>query len=168
MLGHVALRRTKALVASTIQLVPKEVIVRTVHWPEGFHKNVHDGFYETARAAFIGLLQGGSKKVFQNFNAFLALVMRVRQSCCHGGLVPSDSLKVAKEDHREFEARGDIKLSAKEGEALLKKLLNVFKSQGTEDAIGKALITLRSSIPGANQVLVSYTFSPFLAILAFH
>lgn len=164
MMGHVALRRTKALVESTIQLVPKEVLVRTVHWPEGFHKDVHDVFYETARAAFIGLLRGGSKKVFQNFYAFLALVMRVRQSCCHGGLVPIDSLKVAEEVHREFKARGDIELSAEEGEALLKKLLNVFKR---EDAIGKAFINERSSIPFAWQVLANYTSLLFFSLFFF-
>lgn len=167
MMGHVALRCTKALVESTIQLVPKEVIVRTVNWPEGFHKNVHDVYYETACAAFIGLLQGGSKKVFQNFYAFLALVMRVRQSCCHGGLIPSDSLKVlAKEVHLEFEAHGDIELSAEEGEALLKKLLNVFKRQGTKDAIGKIFCkgTLFYSWCQPSHCVLHFS-SPLLAVL---
>jgi SNF2 family DNA or RNA helicase len=168
MMGHVALRRTKAGVENTIQLFSKEVVVRTVPWPEGFHKNVHDVFYETARAAFIGLLQGGNKKVFQQFFAFMALVMRVRQSCCHGGLVPSDSLKAAEEIHREFEARGEIELTAEEGEVLLNKLLSVFKrDEGAKDAIGTILRPFALAFTASTQIVLTF-ISVFLACFFRH
>jgi len=133
MMSHLALRRTKALVDSSIQLVPKEVILRHVEFSEGFHATTHDVLYETARAAFISLLRSGTKHVFRNFYAFLVLVLRVRQSCCSGYLVPEEARLMAEDVHRQMES-GEVDLSAMEGEELLRKLLNVLKGgQETTD-----------------------------------
>ena len=88
-MSHLALRRTKALVTATIQLVSKEVIVHHVELDQGFHASTHEVLYETARAAFLSLLRSDSKILFSNFYAFLTLVLRVRQSCCSGYLVPT-------------------------------------------------------------------------------
>jgi DNA repair protein RAD5 len=126
MMSHLALRRTKVLVDSTIQLVPKEVVVRHLEFPEGFHQSTHEILYETARAAFTALLRSGSQKVFQNFYAFLVLVLRVRQSCCSGYLCPEECLLLAEGVHRQIQS-GEVDLDAVEGEELLKKLLNALK-----------------------------------------
>jgi hypothetical protein len=127
--------------------VPKEVTIRTLKWSEDAHKSIHDALYKSARAAFIGLLHSGSQTVFRNFHALLTLVLRVRQSCCHGGLVPPEAVAVAEEICRDVE-NGDIDLDATEGEALLQKLLNVLKGNDEgEDVISKECAGTPEQLP---------------------
>lgn len=109
------------------------MVIRSVEWPEGFHKSVHDVLYETARMAFIGLL--GSKQsgqVFHNFFQLFVLVLRVRQSCCHGGLINEESRAVAFEVQQDLRA-GTIDITANEGRALLTKLLRAVRGADSDD-----------------------------------
>lgn len=98
-MASIALRRTKANVLSTIKLVTKTVEERIVKFPVGSqHKAIHDVLYTTTRAAFIGFLNGeDDDRIKQNYMAFIELVLRVRQSCCHAGLVPAERVEKAKE-----------------------------------------------------------------------
>jgi SNF2 family DNA or RNA helicase len=137
-MSHLALRRTKAVVESTIELVPKEVVLRHVEFPEeGFHTSTHDILYSTARAAFISLLRSAEAErdnstVYRNFFAFLVLVLRCRQSCCSGYLVPEQARLMAEEVHQQMES-GDIDLDAVEGTELLEKLMKAIKGQGNDE-----------------------------------
>lgn len=97
-MASIALRRTKANVHSTIQLVPKTVDKVIVKFPaKSQHKLIHDVLYMTTRAAFIGFLNGKDVDgIKQNYMAFIELVLRVRQSCDHAGLVPPERIENAK------------------------------------------------------------------------
>ena len=95
-MSFVCLRRTKAKVMSTIKLVSKTVEDRIVKFPAGEHKRIHDLLYVTTKAAFIGFLRSKHKEgIADNYMAFLELVLRVRQACCHAGLVPEDRVQRA-------------------------------------------------------------------------
>jgi SNF2 family DNA or RNA helicase len=87
-MGEVALRRTKLQVEKAIQLVEKTVEIRKVTFTPGAHFDAHEMLYTTARTVFIGLLATGGHNVFRNFYAIFALVLRVRQACCHRELIP--------------------------------------------------------------------------------
>jgi zinc-RING finger domain len=107
-MAHVALRRTKNLVKDSVKLVKKTVEIRAISWPEGWHKDVHDALYEAARSVFMSFLMAGKtgeSLLLNNYMAFIEVVLRVRQACCNGQLVPeerreaaSDILKMAKEN----------------------------------------------------------------------
>lgn len=136
MMSHLALRRTKAVVESTIQLVSKEVILRHVEFPEeSFHRSAHEVLYDTARAAFVSLLQSEDKAlVFKNFYAFLVLVLRVRQSCCSAYLVPEEARMMAEDVQRQIDS-GEIQLDAVEALELLQKLVKHLKpDEGGDEA----------------------------------
>jgi DNA repair protein RAD5 len=134
--------------------VPKEVTIRTLKWSDDAHQSIHDALYESARAAFIGLLHSGSQTVFRNFYALLTLVLRVRQSCCHGGLVPAEAVAVAEEICRDVD-NGAIDLSATEGEALLRKLLDALKGDNNgEDVISKECAVCFEGLEEANAVVL--------------
>lgn len=90
-MAYLALRRTKAQVHSTIKLVDKTVEDRILVFSGGVHKETHDVLFTTARAAFLGCLRDhGIDGVLKNYMAFFELLLRVRQACCHAGLVPED------------------------------------------------------------------------------
>jgi SNF2 family DNA or RNA helicase len=126
-MSQLALRRTKAEVESMIQLVEKTVEIRIVSFPEGWHKQLHDEFYETCRTAFIGLLAAGGKSVYQNFFALFGLVLRVRQACCHGGLIPYDYRQRIRMMWEEFQNVDVDQLSKEEGKKLFEKLIAALK-----------------------------------------
>lgn len=74
-----------------IQLVEKKVIPVYIEFPEStMHKAVHDALYETARVALVYLLGCDAKAVVENYFKFVALVLRIRQSCCHAALIPAE------------------------------------------------------------------------------
>jgi len=104
--------------------------VRLVEFPEeGFHSSVHNVLYKTARAAYVSML-GNKKAAYGNMMRFLALVTRVRQSCCHGGLVPEEARLLAEDVLRDLEnsnmtdGDGAFDLDTEEGKALLQKILS--------------------------------------------
>lgn len=131
-MSHVALRRTKG--ATDIELVDKEVVVRRVTFSEGPHKDIHDSLFLTAQAAFEASLHGDDGSATQQ--GLFEMLLRARQSCCHGGLVPKARHARATAAMEQLEMQGGRKLTASEGLAML-ALLQAGKSEG-RDADGIA------------------------------
>lgn len=113
----------------------KEVVIRTIPWKDDFHKSVHDVLYLTARATIIGLIDKGIQHVFDNIYTYFDLVLRIRQSCCNGELVPMEIRMVAQEVSRELADCSTFDINTAKGEALLQKMLNSLK--GKADVNGK-------------------------------
>jgi SNF2 family DNA or RNA helicase len=132
---RICLRRTKAQVHSTIKLVDKIIENRHITMPAGVHKDTHDALYEAARQVFLGFLRGGLvSDIADNFMAFLELILRVRQSCCHAGLVPKDRRE------QSVDVLGILKKSGKElssdlANHLLAKLRGHFESEQLEECV---------------------------------
>jgi len=128
-MAHVALRRIKAEVDESIDLVEKTVHYSTITFPpDNEHKEAYDDLYYAARNCFLGLLRQGDDFVLSRFMEILALVLRIRQSCVHLALIPSDYRDRAAEIRRECSAvdadgEGSIaELGKEEGEELLERL----------------------------------------------
>ncbi len=118
-MAHVALRRSKAL--AQIQLSEKQVELRAVEFPPGPHKAIHDTLFDTARLIFSSTLQqdrGG----LDNYMSILEMLLRIRQACCSGELVPPERRQRAEEVWQELQSRGGKPLTAEEGKILLEKL----------------------------------------------
>jgi SNF2 family DNA or RNA helicase len=62
-------------------------LVKFVH--NNAHQVVHDALYESARCLFIEIVRTDEQAVLNNYTAFLELILRIRQSCCHASLIPS-------------------------------------------------------------------------------
>jgi hypothetical protein len=125
-MGQITLRRTKDQVEKAIQLVEKTVEIRKITFTPGAHFDIHEMLYTTARTAFIGLLATGAENVFRNFYALFALVLRVRQACCHGELIPLEYReKIMAFFHSEIRKVGDISegIDKDEGARLFNKLM---------------------------------------------
>lgn len=88
MMAHVALRRNKSLVK--LEMAEKKVELRKVSFPEGIHKTIHDTLFATARAAFQATLLEGDVAALKNYMSVLEALLRIRQSCCSGILVPKE------------------------------------------------------------------------------
>ena len=162
-MAYLALRRTKAQVKSTIKLVEKTVEERMVAFPEGKHKDLHGMLFASARAAFLGALRSiGEDGVAQNYMAFLGLVLRVRQACCHGGLVPDEYRENAM---RVYEMVGKSDLSTLDPDIaaqLLSMLQGVFGKDSEpsecavclealeEENISKSSVVLDDTLPIGN------------------
>jgi SNF2 family DNA or RNA helicase len=130
-MAHVALRRTKNLVKDMIKLVKKTVEVRTISWPEGWHKDVHDALYEAARSVFMSFLMAGSKGeslLLNNYMVFIEVVLRVRQSCCHASLVPEERREAASEILKMAKENGGL-LNPEDAEVLLERLRATFQEE---------------------------------------
>lgn len=96
-MAYVALRRNKVQVHSTIQLVEKSVKEVIVPFAAGIHKEIHDILFCTAKAAFVGFLRNNDPEgITENYMHFIVLILRVRQACASGALVPEDSRENAK------------------------------------------------------------------------
>lgn len=125
-MAHVALRRTKALAG--IQLSEKVVELRSVEFPDGIHKTIHDNLFSTARAIFAAALQEGEGEALKNYMSILETLLRVRQACCSGQLVPKDRRDSADQVLLELKSRGDKPLTVDEGNALMEKLRGTFET----------------------------------------
>ena len=69
-MAHVALRRSKNIVKDRIKLVDKTVQIRAITFPPGYHDDVHNVLYGTARATFLSFLmrgRQGQKDVLDNY-----------------------------------------------------------------------------------------------------
>jgi hypothetical protein len=81
-------------------LVDKSVQVRVVDFGEGVHKQTHDVLYATARSLFVELVNEAADKEkggIQHWTAIFTMVLRVRQACCHAGLVDPALLRRVEE-----------------------------------------------------------------------
>lgn len=121
-MAHVALRRKKETVMKNIQLVDKTITLQLIHFiPESDHYETYQVLYNTARSYFIRLLNDKDKKaVFAHFMELLALVLRIRQACCHMSLIPEDYRQRARIQLEQIKKGG--KLGREEGEQLLEFL----------------------------------------------
>lgn len=125
-MAYIALRRDKKKVDADIKMAEKVVMHVKVPFPENSeHKLTYDVLYKTARAYFESLLHDEDTNAMMHFMEILALVLRIRQSCCHLALVPGDYRK------RAAELLGSVKegagLGKEEGVTLLEHLQGQFK-----------------------------------------
>eukprot|EP00978_Attheya_sp_CCMP212_P013372 scaffold33647_cov49-Attheya_sp.AAC.2 len=128
MMCHVALRRNKTL--ANLNMPEKEVQLRSVSFPEGsIHKSIHDALFESARAAFEATLLDGDDAALKNYVSVLERLLRIRQACCSGILVPKERRERAQEVMRELHLRDGKALTAEEGRHLLEKLKGTFHSE---------------------------------------
>lgn len=119
-MAHVALRRTKN--ATNIDLVGKEHYLRKVKFPEGDHKRIHDVLYNTTQAAFNAVAQNDSDGGRVPFFGMFELVLRIRQACCSGELIPEERFHAVSKIARKLKDRnGD--LSVTEGLELFEALM---------------------------------------------
>jgi SNF2 family DNA or RNA helicase len=127
-MAHVALRRNK----TTLKLVPKTVELRSIVFPANCaHKKIHDTLFGAAKVAFQATLGRGDEHVSKSYMKIIEILMRIRQACISGNLVPQACVTAAE---RLFEYVKDRELSPEDAERLLEKLKGTF-SEVTECAI---------------------------------
>jgi len=135
MMAHVALRRNK----SKLQLVEKTVELRSIAFPDGCgHKTIYDSVYDSAKAVFAATLSAGDERVMKNYMMILETLMRIRQACLSGTLVPRERLEMAEQVLTELKGKKG-QLTAEEGEALLKKLKGAFEGDAETFECGVCL-----------------------------
>lgn len=124
-MAHVALRRSKA--SANIQLVEKEVQLRSITFPQDAHKEVYDALFGTFRLAFQAVLQDGDNTVLKNYTSIFEKLLRMRQACCSATLVPVGRREAAIKTWKELLERDNgATLTADEGMMLLEKLKGAF------------------------------------------
>ena len=129
-LAYSALRRTKNAV--NLEMVEKTVHVSKVEFT-GFHKEIHDCLFFAAKTACDASINGIGRNWSENGQNVSALVqqfmfemlLRVRQSCCYGQLVPYERYNRARSAMESLrDENGDIKqLTAKEGNKMIDFLM---------------------------------------------
>lgn len=122
MMAHVALRRNK----DKLDLAEKTVELRSIAFPEGDHKTIYDTVYDSAQKVFAATLSGGDDRVMKNYMMILETLMRIRQACVSGKLVPKERLEMAEKILSQVKGK-EGQLTAAEGEALLQKLKGAFE-----------------------------------------
>jgi SNF2 family DNA or RNA helicase len=101
-----ALRRTKEVLEGAIAIPEKTVRVEAVPFPEGStHKTVHDVLYEVSRMILLQLFRNREKNS-TSFQLVMVMLLRVRQSCCHAGLVPQQCRERARDLYVELQEKG--------------------------------------------------------------
>jgi hypothetical protein len=138
-MAYVALRRNKVQVHSTIQLVEKTVTEVIVSFPAGRHKEIHDVLFLSAKAAFVGFLRNKDYEgITENYMHFLVLVLRVRQACASGALVPKECLENAQAANEMVKKAVTAKdVDPEVAQQLLNKLLGIIDEEmgGSECAV---------------------------------
>lgn len=149
MMAHVALRRNKS--TAQIELVDKTVELRSVTFPANSkHKSIHDTIYESAKLAFQATMQGGDESALSHTSVF-EILLRLRQACCSGKLVPVERLQRAEQVLAAIRDKKDT-LTAEEGKQLLDKLKGVLLSP-PGDAPPECAICLENLKQDASVVL---------------
>jgi len=125
---RISLRRCKA--TEDIKLTNRRVEVQAITFPEGsVHKKIYDTLFASAREAFNAIISNEEQGVLKQYMSILETLLRIRQACCSGALVPKDRLQRAQEILDEIKKRkegGGKPLTAEEGQKLLEKLRGVF------------------------------------------
>ena len=134
MMAHVALRRNKQ--AANLNIPEKVVELRAVEFPQdNVHKIIHDTLFRTARFALAATLSDDNAAL-KNYASIFETLLRIRQACCSGMLVPKAHLERAELVLQEIQGLDDTKpLTAVEGMALLEKLKGTFQDEATECAV---------------------------------
>ena len=134
MMAHVALRRNKQ--AANLNIPDKVVELRAIQFPDNsVHKRIHDTLFRTARFAFAATLSEGDVGALKNYTSIFETLLRIRQACCSGILVPNSRLLRAEQVLHDMEGLDNSKgLTATEGKVLLDKLKGTFQ-ETTECAV---------------------------------
>mmetsp|Transcript_48711 Transcript_48711/g.54492 ORF Transcript_48711/g.54492 Transcript_48711/m.54492 type:complete len:756 (-) Transcript_48711:139-2406(-) len=135
-LAYVALRRTKNIIPN-LNMPEKTIQIRSIDFPEGEHKDIHDVLFLAAQAAFQASIDNNTKSADANVNqAMFSLLLRVRQSCDSGALVSSGHYQVAQEVMGSIksskEEHGNATVTAMDGNRMIEHLQNVAKSEKDE------------------------------------
>lgn len=134
MMSHITLRRNKS--TANITLPDKTVELRSVDFPDNSpHAKIHQTLFKTAQVAFQATLRGGDSEALKNYVSVLETLLRIRQACCSGVLVPKDRLERAENVLSELEGLDGMALSAEEGKELLEKLKGTFEEENVECAV---------------------------------
>jgi SNF2 family DNA or RNA helicase len=123
-MSQITLRRTKKV--ANINMVGKEYHLRRVDFVEGDHKNIHDVLYYTAQVTFDAVVREADYDEPEGtpLTAMFEMVLRVRQACCSGELIPKERYIRAAEIAADLQTR-DGKISATEGFRLLNALQGI-------------------------------------------
>jgi SWI/SNF-related matrix-associated actin-dependent regulator of chromatin subfamily A3 len=133
MMAHVALRRNKQV--ANLNMPNKSVEFRAIDFPpDNAHKWIHDALFQTARCAFAATLSEGDAGALKNYSSIFESMLRIRQACCSGVLVPKARLERAEAVLQEIQGL-DKPLTAAEGMVLLEKLNGTFQDESTECAV---------------------------------
>jgi len=122
-MAHIMLRRTKGKV--DLDLPAKSVEMFRVRFPPiSEHKKTYDRLFGAARSYVLNLLQEGKGQVMMEITELFELVLRIRQLCCHGGLMGQRELDdiLAGLEHNSVQ-KG---LSKKDGKKVLGVLAGAF------------------------------------------
>lgn len=128
MMAYIALRRTKAL--ANITLPEKTIQISAIEFPAGKHKEIHDALFNSARGVFAAALRNGSDDTLKNYSSVFEILLRVRQACCSGALVPEERWQRAMSVLKELDKRGSANpLTNEEAWTLLEKLKGIFEEE---------------------------------------
>lgn len=145
MMSHVTLRRNKSIV--NIKMPEKTVELRLVEFPDDSpHKTIHQTLFRTAQAAFQATLQEGDAEALKNYMSVLETLLRIRQACCSGVLVPKERLERAEQVLADLEGRDGKALTAEEGKALLDKLKGTFEESEEEVECAVCLCEMQENV----------------------
>lgn len=125
MMSHITLRRTKASIPD-INIPEKTVELRKIPWRDDAHKAIHDALYNTAREAFLGMMSRNETDVLKQYMHILERILRIRQACDSGALVPKHRREVAEKLWKELKERNGKPLTVAEGLRLLNRLRGNF------------------------------------------
>ena len=127
-MGYVCLRRSKGTVG--LKLVPKEVQLISVEFPNNAHKKLYDALYGTLKVCMSAILgQGADNQALKNYSFIFEKLLRLRQACCSGTLVSKERRDVALKVWDEMNSKSTAKLSAEEALSLLEKLKGAFTEE---------------------------------------
>lgn len=169
-MGQITLRRTKEQVEHLVKLPKKHLEVRKIEFDGCLHDTTHKSLYEAARLAFLGLLQADGQTIYRNYYLMFALVLRVRQACCHGGLVPLEDRERYADFQAEFESLNlDVReLSREEGLELFQRLAQVLKkntdNENNNEESGDAQQQAEGEEPPPECAVSTYRISARLVI----
>ena len=135
MMAYTSLRRTKAGV--NIKMAPKTVTLHKLLFPPDCpHGKIHEVVYGTARACVRATLSVTGVAVSRLYMHILETLMRIRQACCSGYLIPPKRLQAAKLIMEEIHSLGAAhKLTMEEGLKLLQRLNGAIRNSDSQCAI---------------------------------
>ena len=88
MMCHISLRRTKAIVADSINMTEKEFQIRVVSFPkESLSFQGYDALFQSARIALMATMNGGEQEALKQYTSIFESLLRLRQACCCVSLV---------------------------------------------------------------------------------
>jgi SNF2 family DNA or RNA helicase len=175
-LAQVTLRRTKQ--TTDIQLVAREKKLVKINFPEGSHKQVHDALFTSSKAVFDALGKGDAEKMtFKTHGKMFEQLLRIRQACCSGELVPIDRRNSALQVARHLKLKGNSgPLDSTSANALLERLTGdaaVDAGAATTAPMGtppkvEAMLKLIGDMAPDEKGVVFSQFVSFLDIIQHH